>query len=147
MVSMPYLPTVYHILIMYTALKDSYSVFRMKQIGCGNTYHGLWWDCAGQAGQEYPWPGPRMNDSKEPLMLIVLWAQLLLTLEVAVLAVAAKDAFGLVLVNGLANKKQFRSASPNQSYHSFALSSLWWRSGYTFNQWPSSPNYSPAFIE
>ncbi len=71
---------------------------------------------------------------------IVLWAQLLLTLEVAVLAVAAKVAFGLVLINGLANQKQFRSATPSQSYHCFVPSSLWWRSGYTLNQWPSSPN-------
>ena len=31
------------------------------------------------------------------------------------------------------SQKQFRSASQNQSYHSFALSSLWWRNGYTFN--------------
>ncbi len=58
--------------------------------------------------------------------------------------------FGLILVNVVnvsANQKQFRSTTPNQSHHCFALSSLWWRSGYTFYQWPSSPNYSPAFIE
>ncbi len=45
-------------------------------------------------------------------------------MEVVVLAVAAKVVFGLVLVNGLANQKQFQSATPNQSYHSFTLSSL-----------------------
>ncbi len=55
---------------------------------------------------------------------IVLSAKLLLTLEVAVLATEAKGIFGLVLVNVSANKKQFRSATPNQSYHCFALSSL-----------------------
>ncbi len=68
------------------------------------------------------------------LFNIVLRAQLLLALEVAVLAVAAKVVFGLVLVNGLANQKQFRSATPNPSYHCFAVSSLRWGSGYTFNQ-------------
>ncbi len=55
---------------------------------------------------------------------IVISTQLLLTLEVAVLAVAVKVVFGLVLLNGLANQNQFRSATLNQSYHCFALSSL-----------------------
>ena len=55
--------------------------------------------------------------------------------------------FGLGLVNDSTNQKQFRSATPKQSYHCFALSSPWWRSGYTFNQWPSSPNCAPSFIE
>ncbi len=54
--------------------------------------------------------------------------------------------FGLILVNISANQKQFRSATPSQSYQCFALSSLWWRSGYAFNQSPSSHNYSPALL-
>ncbi len=32
--------------------------------------------------------------------------------------------FGLILINVSANKKQFLSVTPNQSYHCFALSSL-----------------------
>ena len=42
----------------------------------------------------------------------------------AVPAVVATIVLGLVLVNGLANQKQFRSATLSQSYHCFALSSL-----------------------
>ncbi len=45
-------------------------------------------------------------------------------LEVAVLAVEAKVVLVSFWVMASANRKQFRSATPNQSYHCFAMSSL-----------------------
>ena len=55
--------------------------------------------------------------------------------------------FGLVLVTHLDQSKAVPVSHPKPVMPLFRAVVTVWRSGYTFHQWPSTPNYSTAFIE
>ena len=73
---------------------------------------------------------------------MVLQARLLFTLEVAVLAAAAKFEFNW---SWPIKSCSGHPSATNRIAHCFALSSLSWRSGYAFRQWLFTFYYSPAF--